>query len=298
MAPTMILLPRAEASGGILRGPLPENTTRTSLLVAMLSIAMYQCFVVDIKVFGTFKRRDTLYFWSLLIASTGIMLHSIGIILKWFVGATPWPVHTAFATFGWWGMVTGQSLVLYSRLHLVVRNERVLRAVLAMIVVDFLVFQVVTTILTFGSNRAEPGAWLAVYNVYERIQLIVFTLQESIISVIYIRAAIKMVKPSEGLDAKHTRHFLIWLAVLCIVLDVAFVIQTYSGEWVYKTGTQSLAYASKLTIEFVVLNRLMAFVGRARHHDDGSCSSCGHHRALGAQGDMHRIYLHRPSVHQ
>ena len=314
MAP---LLRRSE-DGGILQGPLPEDTTRTSLLVCMLSIAMYQCLVVYLKVLNTFKRRDTLYFWSLLIAATGIEVHSVGIILKWWTRVT-WPVHTAFASFGWWGMVTGQSLVLYSRLHLVVRNQRLLRAILVMIVFDFVVFQVVTTVLTFGSNQAEPGNWAAVYAVYERIQLIVFTVQESIISVVYIRAALKIVKPIVGREAKKTSQFLIFVAVLCIVLDIAFVIQTYSGEWVYKTGTQSLSYAIKLTLEFIILNRLMSVVGHGNSHDfdhdhdrgspslassnaprmqyfgDGAGPLAGDHAAA---GDMHRMYIHRPSIHR
>jgi len=175
----MPLLPRAP--GGIVRGPLPEDTTRTSILVAMLTLAIYMSLLVDLKAFAMFKRRNTLYFWSLLITSWGIMSHSLGIILKWFVGSCPWEVNTAFASFGWWGMVTGQSLVLYSRLHLVVRDDRVLRAVLIMIIANFCIFQVPTTIQTFGSNQADPGMWLTVYNIYERIQLVVFTLQELII---------------------------------------------------------------------------------------------------------------------
>ncbi|MDI1486667.1 MAG: hypothetical protein OHK93_005927 [Ramalina farinacea] len=243
--------------GGIERGPLPPDTARTSVLIAMLTLAIYMSVLVDLKVFATFKRRNTLYFWSLLVASWGIMSHSLGIILKWFVGSCPWEINTAFASFGWWGMVTGQSLVLYSRLHLVVRDHRLLRSVLIMIIVDFCVFQVPTTILTFGSNRPNPGMFLTVYNVYERIQLIIFTLQELIISVIYIRAALKMLLPSDPVETRQTKKFLIYLNILCIALDIAFVCEVYSGEWVYKTGTQSLAYAIKLTIEFVVLNKLM-----------------------------------------
>ncbi|MCJ1341269.1 hypothetical protein MMC09_006565 [Bachmanniomyces sp. S44760] len=265
----MVVLPR-DSNGGILRGPLPEDTARTSILIAMLSIAIYMAALVDLKALTTFKRRNTLYFWSLLIASWGIMSHSIGIILKWFVGSCPWEVNTAFASFGWWGMVTGQSLVLYSRLHLVVRDHRILRAVLIMIIVNFCIFQVPTTILTFGSNQDNPGKWLGVYNVYERIQLIIFTLQELIISVIYIRAALKMLSPSDPEDTRHTKKFLIYLNVLCIVLDIAFVCEVYSGEWVYKTGTQSLAYAIKLTIEFVVLNKLMDVYRLG----PGACSAC------------------------
>lgn len=266
---TMALRKRGE-SGGILRGPLPEDTTRTSLLVAMLTLAIYMAFIVDLKVLTTFKRRNTLYFWSILLTSWGIMSHSTGIILKWFVGRCPWTVNTAFATFGWWGMVTGQSLVLYSRLHLVVRDKRVLRFVLIMVVVDFLLFQVPTTVLTFGSNQKNPGMWLKVYNIYERIQLIVFTLQEFIISIIYIRAAFRMLQPGDSVKTETTRKLLIYLNVLCIVLDVIFVIQVYVGDWVYKTGTQSLAYAIKLSIEFIVLNKLMDIYRLG----PGSCASC------------------------
>lgn len=274
----MSLLPRAD--GGIVRGPLPEDTTRTSILVAMLTLAIYMSALVDLKAFTLFKRRNTLYFWSLLVTSWGIMSHSLGIILKWFAGSCPWQVNTAFASFGWWGMVTGQSLVLYSRLHLVVRDHRILRAVLIMIMTNFIIFQVPTTIQTFGSNQANPGLWLTVYNIYERIQLVVFTLQEFIISSIYIRAAVKLLTPTDPTETTHTKKFLIYLNMLCIGLDVAFVCEVFSGEWVYKTGTQSLAYAIKLTIEFAVLNKLM----EVYQFGPGSCSAC---RRKFTQGPSH-----------
>ena len=279
-----MILSRA-VDGGILRGPLPEDPVRTSILVTMFTIAIYQSLIIYIQIFATFKRRNTLYFWSLLIAATGIVSHSLGVILKWFSATCPWYVNTAFASFGWWGMVTGQSLVLYSRLHLVVRDGRVLRSVLVMVVSNFLIFQIPTTILTFGSNQAQPGMWLKVYNVYERIQLIVFTLQELVISIIYIRAAVKMLRPSDPDDTRHTKKFLIGVNVLCIVLDIAFVAEVYSGEWVYKTGTQSLAYAIKLTVEFVVLNKLMSV---AREGVSGSMGmgSGGRHRG-GHDDDEH-----------
>ena len=265
----MVLISR-NGDGGIVRGPLPENTARTAVLVTMLTLAIYMAVLVDLKVLTLFKRRNTLYFWSLLIASWGIISHSLGIILKWFVGSCPWQVNTAFASFGWWGMVTGQSLVLYSRLHLVVRSERVLRSVSVMIITDFCIFQIPTTILTFGSNQTDPGRWLSVYNVYERIQLIIFTLQELIISVIYIRAALKMLLPNDPIESRRTKKLLVYLNVLCIILDIAFVCEVYSGEWVYKTGTQSLAYAIKLTIEFVVLNKLVDVYRLG----PGACSAC------------------------
>ena len=138
-----------------------------------------------------------------------------------------------------------------------------------MIIFNFVVFQIPTTILTFGSNQANPRMWLEIYNVYERIQLIVFTLQELIISILYIRATFRILLPDDPSDTRITKKFLIYTNVLCIVLDIAFVCEVYSGEWVYKTGTQSLAYAIKLTIEFVVLNKLVDV-----YRIKGSCAAC------------------------
>jgi uncharacterized membrane protein YesL len=59
-------------------------------------------------------------------------------------------VSVTFITIGWYAMVTGQSLVLYSRLHLVVRDKEKIKWVLWMIIVDVFLFHFPTTVLTFG----------------------------------------------------------------------------------------------------------------------------------------------------
>ena len=258
------------APNDIFRGPLPQDTMTTSILIAMLTVAIYMSALVNLKALTTFKRHNTLYFWSLIVTSWGIISHSLGVLLKWFVGSCPWEVHTAFASFGWWGMVTGQSLVLYSRLHLVVRNQRVLRAVLVMIIFDFCLLQVPTTVLKFGSTRTEAGVWLMVYHVYERIQLIVFTLQELIISIIYIRAAVVWLSPGDTERKRHTKQFLIYLNVLCIALDIAIDCEVFIDAWIYEEATQSLAYAIKLTLEFAVLNQVI----EVYRLGPGNCTTC------------------------
>ena len=262
----------------ISRGPLPADTARTSILIAMVTISIYMSALVDLKALATFKRYNTLYFWSLLVTSWGIILHSLGVILKWFVGSCPWEVYTLFSSLGWWCMVTGQSLVLYSRLHLAVRDKRVLRAVLIMIIVDFCLFQVPTTLEKFLSVRANAGVWLSVYHVYERIQLVVFTLQELIISIIYIRAAVTWLSPSDPEGMRQTKHFLIYLNVLCIALDIAIVCEVSTNQWIYEEASQSLAYAIKLTLEFAVLNKVM----EVYRLGPGRCTAC--HRMLTPRG--------------
>jgi len=59
-------------------------------------------------------------------------------------------ISCAFITLGWYFMVTGQSLVLYSRLHLLVRDARKLKWILCMIVTDVFLFHIPTTVFTFG----------------------------------------------------------------------------------------------------------------------------------------------------
>lgn len=59
-------------------------------------------------------------------------------------------VSCAFITIGWYFMVTGQSLVLYSRLHLIVRDSRKLKWILYMIITDVFLFHIPTTVFTFG----------------------------------------------------------------------------------------------------------------------------------------------------
>ena len=184
-------------------------------------------------------------------------------------------------------MVTGQSLVLYSRLHLAVRDKRVLRAILIMIIVDFCLFQVPTTFQKFMSTRANAGVWLPVYHVYERIQLVVFTLQELIISVIYIRAAVIWLSPSDPEGMRRTKHFLIYLNVLCIALDIAIVCEVSTNQWLYEEASQSLAYAIKLTLEFAVLNKVM----EVYRFGPGRCTAC--HRMLNS-----RSIPNTPSEHE
>ena len=52
-------------------------------------------------------------------------------------------------------MITGQSLVLWSRLHLIVSGEhgdKILRRTKWMIIIDAFILHIPTTVLTFGSN--------------------------------------------------------------------------------------------------------------------------------------------------
>jgi len=101
---------------------------------------------LTVWVFYTFRKWSGLYFWSVLITTWGVTLHAIGFILKFCVPSCNWIFSTVLAEIGWVSMVTGFSVVLYSRLHLVVHNPRVLQLVLAMIITDAFLFHVPTIV--------------------------------------------------------------------------------------------------------------------------------------------------------
>lgn len=74
-----------------------------------------------------------------------------------------------------YGMVTGQAVVLWSRLHLVVNGERgrkILKYTKWMIIIDVLILHVPTTVVTFGSNgNIDRHNFVKAYNVIEKFQM-------------------------------------------------------------------------------------------------------------------------------
>src|SRR5438034_7612728 len=109
-------------------------------------------------VFVVFSRYSGLYFWSLLLsAAVGVIPYSLGFLLKFFQLVDSVWLPLSLITVGWYVMVTGQSVVLYSRLHLVLHNPTTLRRVLYMIIINAVILHVPTTVLTYGSNFANAN---------------------------------------------------------------------------------------------------------------------------------------------
>jgi hypothetical protein len=131
--------------------PVTGLYTNSQLVVILCSLlSVYNAAELIILIMTTFRQYRSLYFWSLLISSIGIVPYNVGFLLEFFALAPDW-AGVVIDVPGWVLMVTGQSVVLYSRLHLVMQNPKILRAVLIMIVVDGVVFHTTTTIVRFGA---------------------------------------------------------------------------------------------------------------------------------------------------
>ena len=111
---------------------------------AFLGIAWYLSFEFNIRLFFRARRRS-LYFWSCLLCSWGIIIHSVSILFANFGG---WNTYCSLVVIGlsWLTFVVSQSLVLYSRLSLVLVSQRVRRYVLCMILINAVVFGLTTVV--------------------------------------------------------------------------------------------------------------------------------------------------------
>src|SRR5271156_2539055 len=99
---------------GTVNASLPVLMT----MVAFSTIALYNVIELNAIIFTTFKRRQGLYFWSFIVATWGIVPHTIGFIVSFFDVTSVWWAPLILISFGWFAMVSGQSMVLYSRLHI------------------------------------------------------------------------------------------------------------------------------------------------------------------------------------
>ena len=256
MAP-LEAIPEGESGGAI-----PVDKGIYMAIAAFTAVAWYNVAELNVQVFLTFKRHRGLYFWSLLISSYGCVLHALGFLLKFFQLVSDQQslndyVSVTIITIGWYCMVTGQAVVLYSRLHLVVREQRILRGILAMIIIDAICFHIPTTVLTYGLNTPSYPKYVHAFNRVEKLQMTAFSLQEFIISGVYVYSTIRLLKPVYHGRTRKVMTQLIWINLIIIGMDVCLLAMEYSNIYEIEATLKAMVYSIKLKLEFAVLNQLM-----------------------------------------
>lgn len=233
-------------------------------VAAFTAIAWYNVVELNLAVYMTFRRKSGLYFWSVVACIWGIAVHSAAFILKLYGVITVYQVTVTVITVGWYAMVTGQALVLYSRLHLIVYEPRVIRAVLAMIVFNAVCMHVPTTILTYGSNSPQWRHYIAGFRVMEKLQMTMFSVQELAISAIYIWATLQFLRPVYRRHVRSVMLQLLWINVAIIAMDLAMLTMEYLGKYFLEAVMKGAVYSVKLKLEFAVLNQLMQLATSSR----------------------------------
>lgn len=249
------------AGDGITGGYTGDSLALRMVIGVFISIAWYNAFELNILIFATFQRYRGLYFWSLVVAAWGVVFYGIGFMFKFFQVIDKSMINVVFITIGWWCMVTGQSVVLYSRLHLILLNEKLLRRILWMIVIDAIILHIPTTVLTFGSNsNTDTSAFVRGYNVMEKIQMTGFCMQEFIISGIYLWECAKFLRTDDQPKSRKTLYELFYINMIIILMDLSLLGLEYANLYILEIVIKGAVYSVKLKLEFAILGKLVQYV--------------------------------------
>jgi len=113
-------------------------------------------------------------------------------------------IYNSLITIGWVLMVPGQSMVLYSRLHLISPHLKLLRFIFWMIIASAILLCVPTATLSLRQYTKHPDAYTRGYAVMEKIQMTLFTVQEIFISCVYLWETRNMMRIIDGMWIQQT----------------------------------------------------------------------------------------------
>lgn len=126
---------------------IKQDLPMSMTMAAFTGISWYIGLEINTSLFLLFKRRRGLYFWSCALSSWGVILQPLFIILADFgvwKSAVP-SITMIYLT--WLVMVVPQSWVLYSRLHLLLRNARMLKAIKIVLIFNSVAFSIPTVVI-------------------------------------------------------------------------------------------------------------------------------------------------------
>ena len=245
-----------------LRGTLLTENSPTAfcLIASFCAVAYWMCIELLVLVYVTFKRHSGVYFWSIIITTLGLILQTTGYILKSFENSSSDILTTIICKVGWVANVTGFAVVLWSRLHLVVNNERLLKFVLAVIIVNGVICHTPIIVCEFGLISSNREPYYQVMKVYEKVQQTVFTVQETAISSMYIYFTARFLNIGYAMQTRKVVSLLVAVQVTVVALDILLTVIDFNDMFTLKCTIHPFIYSIKLKLEFIVLNQLQQIV--------------------------------------
>lgn len=205
----------------------------------------------------SFQKYGGLYFWAILITTWALCIRAVTFLIKFVTGHQGLAV-MIFYEIGWIGMVSGFSVVLYSRLRILIQNRRILQIMLAVIIINGICLHTATVVVILGINTRPT--WIAPSLVLERVHIVVFAVQEAVLSCMCTKAAWDQLqaplRPSN--NTKLIMRMIIAIQVLVISIDIVVVVFDMEEYYSIKSLIYAFTYAIKLEFEFLALNQLVA----------------------------------------
>ncbi|CAA9958133.1 Integral membrane protein [Pyrenophora teres f. maculata] len=225
-------------------GGIPRATA------AFTAMTWYNSIELLFLVFFTFKKYSGLYFWSLIVDVLRAYMKQNNV-------AHDTHVDNILMTVGLVLMVPGQSLVLYSRLHLISSNQKLVRSILWMIIVLAVVLCVPTSMLNLREYTDQPGTYTRTYSAMAKTQMTLSSFEEVFISCVYIWETRNAMRVNfNALDRKWMWQ-LIAMNIFLLVMDTALLVMEFLELYMILNTFKSLVHSFKLKIEFAVLTQMV-----------------------------------------
>ena len=116
------------------------------------------------------------------------------------------------------------------------------------------------SVVMFGAYNAHPNhPWEQAYKYVEKIQMTIFTLQEFLISGLYVWRTLDILKTSDNSRNREQKHVLLQLFsinVIIIVLDIALLVAEFQDRHVIEQALKGVVYSMKLKLEFAIPSKL------------------------------------------
>jgi hypothetical protein len=233
------------------------------LLAAFAALGYYISVELLVQVFTFFKSYRNLYFWSIVVSTVALLIQNTGFILLRLENSWPPLFVFAISKIGWAVNVTAFSLVLWSRLHLVVTCPRLLKGVLVMIIVTAILSLSSSIIFEIGLSHSKyRETFYSSIAIIERIQQVMFTLQEAIIPTLYVYYTARFWRSGYSHHTHRIVSLLACVQVFSVTLDLLLVVTVFMNMLILRCALHAILYAIKLKLEFLVLNQLRSLVHR------------------------------------
>ncbi|KAK4113278.1 hypothetical protein N656DRAFT_682168, partial [Canariomyces notabilis] len=258
---------------------LREDLRMSMIIAAFTGISWYIGAEINTTLFLLFKRRRGLYFWSAALCSWGVVLQPLFIILADYGIWTNLSGSITMIYLTWFIMVVPQSWLLYSRLHLIAQYGTMLSWIKFILIFTSIVFSVPTIVMGTIAQATSINPDLFRINLaWDRVQLTVFFVQETALSLLYIFQARKYLRNSSLLSKPYTveptpgeetaparatpetHQVLLHLVLancLVIALDISLLGVQYADLFYLQGAFKPCVYGVKLKVEFAILNRLL-----------------------------------------
>jgi hypothetical protein len=203
--------------------------------------------------FFTFRRWSGLYFYSFLIAAIAqIELLIYNVLWLWVDTSSCGWVLIFFGVTGYVLYVPAQAMILYSRLHLLLASDRLLRTIIILAALEFILFEIPVTIFIVLDAVMTAPVYDQAYAILIQIEAVAYLLMDCAFMAAYIYQIRKIWPKEEALHhQKRILRQIVGMSIFLVIVDIIFIIMTYKANIIFRIGCEVSTQASQNTADFL-----------------------------------------------